>query len=138
MMRRCFSLLRRDARGIAAVEFGLLVPIFLAMVIGATQVGVLFFAHAGLRNAVGEAARYATIWPRPTDAQIKAYLQTRKFGLVAANLGTPTITTGTDSSATYLNITLTYNVPLNFIFYRPPAVTLTETRRVYVQAQVAS
>lgn len=130
--------LRRDARGIAAVEFGLLVPIFLGMIIGATQLGVLFFAHAGLRNAVGEAARYATIWPRPTDAQIKTYLLGHRFGLIPANMGTPQITTGTDNSAPYLEIQVTYAVPLEFIFYHPPAITLTERRRVYVQSQVAT
>jgi len=130
--------LRPDRRGISAVEFALLAPAFLGAIIGAGQVGILFLAQAGLRNAVGDAARCATIWPRPSDATIKARMATNRFGLNTAYLGTPTVTSGTSNGATYLDISATYNVPLDFVFYHPPAITLRETRRVFVQSQLAT
>jgi Flp pilus assembly protein TadG len=133
MKIRPFLGLGRDSRGAAAVEFAVLVPVLLAMVIGVTQLGVLFFANAGLRNAVNEGARYATIWPQPTDAQIKTKMATGQFGLDARYLSTPTLASGTDAGARYVEITATYDVPLNFVFYKPAAVKLTETRRAYVQ-----
>lgn len=135
------SLLRRlrsDRRGISAVEFALLAPVFLATIIGAGQMGVLFLAQAGLRNAIGDGARCATIWPRPNTATIQARIASKRFGLNTAYLSTPTVVQGTSNSATYLDISATYDVPLDFVFYRPAAIRLTETRRVFVQAQAAT
>lgn len=137
-MKKFLRRLRSDRRGISAVEFALLAPAFLGAIIGAGQMGVLFLAQAGLSNAIGDGARCATIWPRPSNATIIARIASRRFGLNSAYLSTPTITTGTSNGATYLDISATYNVPLDFVFYHPPAVTLTETRRVFVQSQVAT
>jgi len=129
--------LRSDRRGISAVEFALLAPAFLGAIIGAGQMGILFLAQAGLRNAIGDGARCATIWPRPSDDTITARIASKRFGLNTAYLSAPTITTGTSDSATYLDISATYNVPLDFVIYHPPAITLRETRRVFVQSQAA-
>jgi len=134
--------LARDARGISALEFGLLAPVFIAMIIGVGQMGVLFQAQAGLRHAVAEGARYATIYVynssgtamRPTNAQIIAKVTSSKYGLNSAYITGPTITSGTSNGATYLDITMSYAVPLDFVFYHPTAITLTETRRAYVQS----
>jgi len=141
MIRRLRSLLR-NASGISAVEFALVAPVFLAMIIGISQVGILFQAQAGLRHAVQEGARYATLYvpnssgrsQRPTDDQIIAKVTSSKYGLNSAYITGPTITTGTSGSTTYVDVTMSYAVPLDFIFYHPPAITLTETRRAYVQS----
>lgn len=127
--------LGRDRRGISAVEFAILAPVLLGAIIGAAQMGILFLAQAGLRNAVGEGARCATLWPRPTDTVIQSRIARNRFGLDTSHLSTPTLTYGTDSSATYLQISATYSVPLDFVFYHPNPITLTETRRVFVQSQ---
>jgi Flp pilus assembly protein TadG len=140
-MKRLFRL-ARDARGISALEFGLLAPVFIAMIIGVGQIGILFQAQAGLRHAVSEGARYATIYVynssgvamRPTNAQIIAKVTSSKYGLNSAYITGPTITSGTSNGATYLDITMSYAVPLDFVFYHPAAITLTETRRAYVQS----
>ncbi|HMC92642.1 MAG TPA: TadE/TadG family type IV pilus assembly protein [Allosphingosinicella sp.] len=142
MTRRLFPRLRSDRRGISAVEFGLLAPVFIGLIIGIGQVGILFQAQAGLRHAVQEGARYATLYVpnstgkkmRPTDAQIIAKVTSSEYGLNSANITGPSITTGTSNGATYLDITMSYSVPLNFVFYSPPAITLSETRRAFVQS----
>lgn len=131
-MRRKLLRLARDGRGAAAVEFGILAPVLILMIVGIAQFGILFMANAGLRHAVGEAARHATIYPRPSDEQILAVLQDRRFGLDAARLGTPRITHGVSDGANYAEIELSYSVPLDFIFFTGPEVTLTETRRAFV------
>jgi Flp pilus assembly protein TadG len=142
LLRLPFARLWRDRRGISALEFGLISPVFLFMIIGIGQMGILFEAQAGLRHAVAEGARYATIYvpnstgvaTRPTNAQIIAKVTSSKYGLNASYITGPTITSGTSNGATYLDITMSYAVPLDFVFYHPPAVTLTETRRAYVQS----
>jgi Flp pilus assembly protein TadG len=141
MMKRLLRL-ARDARGISALEFGLLAPVFIGMIIGVGQMGILFQAQAGLRHAVTEGARYATIYVynssgvamRPTNAQVIAKVTSSKYGLNSAYITGPTITSGTSNGATYLDITMSYAVPLDFVFYHPAAITLTETRRAYVQS----
>ena len=131
-MRRLFARLRRNERGAAAMEFVLVTPALVLMIIGIAQLGILFMANAGLRNAVAEGARYATIWPRPSDTAIRTRITSSEFG-INGTLATPTITHGTDSGANYVDITATYTVPLDFIFFTTPGVVLTESRRAYVQ-----
>lgn len=132
-MNRLIRRLRRSEAGAAAVEFALLAPALILMIIGIAQLGILFMSNAGLRNALAEGARYATIYPRPTDAQIQQRITDRRFGLKPANVTTYPIVHGTSNGANYADIKLSYSVPLNFIFFNLPPVTLTETRRAFIQ-----
>ena len=129
---RLLERLRLSERGAAALEFAIAAPALILMIIGIGQLGILFLANAGLRNAVAEGARFATIYPRPTDEEIIERITNSEFGLVPANMTTPVLTPGVDGGANYVEITVSYTVPLNFIFFTAPPVTLTETRRAYV------
>lgn len=128
--------LARQERGAAAIEFGIIAPVLLLMLFGLLQLGVMFNAQAGLKNAVAEGARYATIYPNPSDTQIRDRITNRRFGMQPALIGGPTITRGNnagpDGNVKYVEITMTYSVPMNFVFFDLPAVQLTETRRAYI------
>ena len=126
----------RDQRGAGAVEFAIIAPVLFAMLIGMAQLGILYFANAGLKNAVGEGARYATLFPRPTDAQIIARINAKKYGLTASRITGPTIVSGTSNGATYADITMSYSAPIDFIFYEIGPITITQTRRVWTQPSV--
>ena len=126
--------LREDSRGVGAVEFALLAPLFLALIFAVVQLGLVFFANAGLKNAVSEGARLASIYPRPTNSQIAARISSTKFGLDPAHLSPPTIVDGIVDGARYADITMTYNAPLDFIFYQPPPIRLVQTRRVFTHS----
>jgi hypothetical protein len=130
-MNRLHSLLR-DRRGLSAVEFALVCPVLFAFLIGTAQVGILYFANAGLRNSVEEGARIVGVYPRPTDDVIKARMVKKRFGLRPAYLGNPQISTGKDGGADYVQISQTYQVPLDFVVVAVKPITLTKTRRVYV------
>ncbi|HEX8622377.1 MAG TPA: TadE/TadG family type IV pilus assembly protein [Allosphingosinicella sp.] len=130
-MNRARSLIR-DRRGVSAVEFALLCPVLFGFLIGTAQVGTLYLAKAGLSMAVDEGARAAGVYPRPSDDVIKARMVSKRFGLKSKYLGTPQISTGTDGGAQYVQIRLSYTVPLDFVFYSVKPVTLTKTRRVYI------
>lgn len=133
-MRESSQRLRRDARGVAAIEFAILAPVVLLLIVGIARLGILFMANSGLRSAVAEGARYATIYPRPTDAQITQRITDRRFGLQAGNLNAATIVHGTADGADYADISMSYSVPMDFVFFRLPNVTLTANRRAYLQA----
>ena len=67
------NLLRRDTKGIGAVEFALVAPVLISFVIGISQVGKLFYASADMKNALASGARVASVYPVPgPDAVIAA------------------------------------------------------------------
>ena len=126
--------LARQTRGASAIEFALLAPALFMMMVGITQVGFLSFASAGLKYAVAEGARFATTHPRPSIAQIEAKVKKRRFGIAPDRFKTFAIVQGVSDSAEYYDITVTYTVPLKFVFVEIPPVTLRETRRAYIYA----
>jgi Flp pilus assembly protein TadG len=129
--------LGKDAGGIAAVEFALALPVLLGLIVGATQLGMLYFANADLRNAVAAGARLASIYPRPDDAAVIAQINARVTRLDSHFVVGPTVARGSISGRAYADIEMRYAVPLDFIIFRTPPVTLVETRRVFTQPEAS-
>lgn len=134
---RLLRRIRRSEDGAAALEFALITPALVLFIVGIAQLGILFMANAGLRNAVAEGARFATIYDedtegRPTDTQIRDRITSSDFGLDPANMTTPSITACTSGGDACIDISVSYDVPLDFIFFSLPPVTLTQTRRAFV------
>lgn len=123
----------RDCRATGAIEFALVTPALLMFLFGTFQVGIILMADSGMKSAVGEAARYATIYPTPTDAQIKTRVTDSKFGLNKGTLPAPTVVRGKSGSQEYVDITLTYTHKIDPILTPSIPVTLTETRRAWLQ-----
>jgi Flp pilus assembly protein TadG len=121
-----------DRSGATAMEFALIVPLWITMIFAFINISLYFYAAAGLKHAIDEAARYATIWPTPTDAQIAARIDATRFGYDPTRLGTPTIQRGSSQGSNYVEITLNYPTSLNLVVARVPATTITESRRAYL------
>ena len=135
-------LLRRDDRGIGAVEFALVAPVLISFIIGVSQVGRMFYANADMKNATAHAARLASIY-RPDgeevdDATLIAAVRERLLRDGATSKVTVTVTRGTDNGNPYVQLRTDYSVPLEFIFFSTPPVTLHETRKVYTQVASAN
>jgi Flp pilus assembly pilin Flp len=137
-VRRLLKALRRDARGASAIEFALVAPLLIVIIVGTAQMGRLYLANAGLRNLVADSARFASVWPRPTDTAIKDRLRSGGFGLEQSRLGEPVVTYGTEGGANYATIEARYSVQLNFIFWQPAPIQLAEQRRVFIYAAPAT
>ncbi|HXG82067.1 MAG TPA: TadE/TadG family type IV pilus assembly protein [Sphingomicrobium sp.] len=125
---KLFRQLKRDERGVAVIEIAIVLPVLILFIYGIFQVGILYQANAGMQHALGEGARYATLYPTPTDAQIQAKVQAAVFG---TKPGTFTVPTPTSSSG-FKTLTVTYSQPMNFLFFPGPTVSLTRTKKVYV------
>jgi Flp pilus assembly protein TadG len=137
MIRRARNLLA-DTGGSSAIEFVIAVPVLVSFVWGMFQIGMLFEANAGIQNALGEAARYATIYVPandgpPTDTQILNKLTTLKFGTGSGTFYTacPETCITNDAAAKTKLIEVTYVHPTNFLFFQGPDVTLTASKLVY-------
>lgn len=119
-----------DRTGSSAIEFAIAVPVLVSMIWGIFQVAILYRANAGMQHALGEAARYATIFPTPSDPDIQSKITDGKFGLDGGTWSTPTITN--DPAANTKLITVSYTQPTDFLFFAGPTVTLTRSKLVYL------
>lgn len=137
MTRRLQSLLS-DRRGAAAIEFAFAVPVIVMLVWGIFQFSLILEAEAGMQQALGEGARYATILipttdTSPTTTQVQAKITSSKFGLDAGTWDTPTIDTSHASGTNgYWVITVTYHLPTDFLFFTGPTLDLTQSKTVYL------
>ena len=120
----------RDESGAAMIEFAISIPVMVLFMWGIFQFGMILEAQAGMQNALGEAARYATIFPTPTNTQLQAKITSSKFGLANGNWSTPTIVD--DAATNTKTITVRYSQPTNFIFFAGPTVTFTKSKVVYL------
>jgi hypothetical protein len=131
-MRRDPRSIRSDKRGAAALEFAMITPVLVLLVMGCIQLGVLFLANAGLQNAVGEGARMATLWPRRTAGQITAEIDASKFGLEPGGLSQPELTYGRSSGQDFVDVRMTYTTSVDFIFFEIDGIQFVQTRRAYL------
>jgi len=132
-------LLRRDSRGIGAVEFALVAPVLISFIIGVSQLGRMFFANADMKSAIAAGARVASVYPVPDDDAILDAIDQRLLRDGAENRTQTAVARGTDANGNpYIEITMSYSVPLEFIFFSPPPVTLHDTRRVFTQVETAN
>ena len=125
---------RMGERGSAVVEFAFAAPVLVMMIWGMFQVFVVYQANAGMKHALGEAARYATIFPTPNDSQLQAKITSSKFGVANGTWGTPVIdnTYAAPANGGYKVITVTYSQPTDFLMFAGPTVTLTDSKKVYL------
>lgn len=128
-MRRLRQLLN-DRTGSSAIEFAVAVPVLVTIIWGMFQVGILYQANAGMQHALGEAARYATLFPTPSDSQIQEKITSARFGVGSGTWGTPEITT--DDTTMTKTITVTYSQPMHFLFFPGPTVNLSANKVIYL------
>ncbi len=137
-MTRQFTL-RRDESGAATIEMAIALPTLVLFLWGIFQVGVAFQAKAGMQHALGEGARLATLCYNPTTAgcsvpsntAIEAKINDKVFGTKVGTFSAPTMTDG-PSGEQYKDLSVTFTMTPNFLFFTGPPINLTETKRVYV------
>ena len=120
----------RDKRAVSTVEMALTLPILVVFLYGIFQVGAIMAADAGMQHGLGEGARMATLFPTPADGAITSRITAKSFSVDVGAFTAPTITTSANGK--YKDMSITYTVTPNFLFFNGPAVTMTRTKRVYL------
>jgi Flp pilus assembly protein TadG len=64
---------RDDEGGVTAVEFAIVMPVFLAFVVGIFNLSLLILTVASLHYAVEKGARCTSVRENCSDAEIKSY-----------------------------------------------------------------
>ncbi len=140
-MRKLIAL-RRNERGAAAIELSIALPVLMLFIYGIFEIGIAGQAIAGMQHGLGEGARYATICftpssagvcTLPTDDQIKAQIQAKKFGVGVGTFDDPVVSTPVATDCTNCrDLSVTFHMPMNFLFFSAPSINITRTKRVYL------
>jgi len=104
--------LAKDSRGGAIVEFALLAPLLLTLLLGGLDFGRLFYARQGLEYATEEAGRYYMLNPSTGQSDITSYLQARMPGGMGSSVNVAYADTAScngNTNVTCTTITATYS-----------------------------
>lgn len=137
-----FHKLREDSSGSIVVEFALLAPLFLTLLIGVFHAGTYLQNHNAVRSVVSDAARFVTVeYQRgegPTTPEIRAVilgravsvpynLDTDRLNVEVTKLGTSRV-----AGATEFDINVEYVLSDWLPFVDLPGTTLRYSRPVFV------
>ena len=126
--------LARDIRGATIVEFALIAPILISLLVGGLNIGVYLFAKNSVDNAVEAAAREAAIYPTPSDSALQDVFDDALLKQEAGITVELDVAEGTTAGGIkYLTLSTDYDVPVEIIFGKAGAIPVESERRVYVQ-----
>lgn len=124
----------RDSKGAAVIEMALAIPILLQLLWIIFQGGLIFRAMSGIQHGLGEGARYATLFPQPTNTQIKTRISDAVYGIGPGSFTIDTPVAGTADGANYLDLTVSYTQETNLLIVPGPTVTVSRSKRVWVSS----
>ena len=132
--------LASDDRGAAAVEMAFAVPILIVMIWAFVQLAQVYRAVAGIQQALGEGARYATLClsqsatgcTAPTADQIKTKINSSVYGIGPGTFTVADPASGTSGTAKYYDLTVSYSQPTNLLIFPGPTMSVIRSKRVWV------
>lgn len=131
----------RDQKGAAAVEMALALPVFIVMLWAFVQLAEVYRALAGIQQALGQGARYATLCQSPnstsgctapTTASVKTDIQNSVYGVGPGTFTVSDPTTGADGTGSYYDLTVTYTQPTSLLLFPGPTITVSRSKRVWI------
>ena len=120
--------------GATAVEFALVMPIFLAMVLGVIEMSRAMWIKATMQYAVEQTTRYFMVNNDKTTTELETYVQARFLEMgMSSIVSSVTYAATLDDTTTpdNMTITLTYDFKALVSFIPVPDVTLSATANVY-------
>ena len=137
---KLFSRIPRDERGVAATEMAFALPVFIIMVWSFVQLAQVYRAMAGIQQALGEGARYATLCLNPASTgcttpsagTIKTKITTSVYGI---GPGTFTVTdpvSGMAGTSKYYDLKVNYVQPTTLLLLPGPTINVSRSKRVWV------
>jgi len=116
-----------SCRGATAVEFAIVAPLFLTMMVGVFELSRAMWIKASMQYAVEETARYALVNTSKTTSELATYAQT-----ALANTGVTTsgMSFNVTGDGTYADIQVTYTFQTVTTLLPFPSLTLTAKSRV--------
>jgi Flp pilus assembly protein TadG len=140
LARRLARPLSRDEKGAAAVEMAFALPALIVLIWIFVQLAQVYRAMAGIQQALGEGARYATLCINPTSsgcsvpttAEVKTKINDSVYGIGPGTFTVSDPTTGTDGTGKYYDLTINYTQPTTLLLFPGPTIDVSRSKRVWV------
>lgn len=114
-------------RGATAVEFAIVAPLFLAMMVGVFELSRAMWIKASMQYAVEETARYALVNTSSSAATLQTYAESK---LSDAGVGTSGMTFTITADGTVADVQVSYSFQTLTSLLPFPSLTLTAKSRV--------
>ncbi|HEY8592992.1 MAG TPA: TadE/TadG family type IV pilus assembly protein [Sphingomicrobium sp.] len=142
--------LHGDVRGAATIEMAFALPTLIALIWAFVQLAQIYRATAGIQQALGEGARYATLClnatttgctipspgtgTNPAANTIKRVIYDSVYGIGPGTFTVPdpSLVTDTTGGGKYYDLTVTYSQPTNLLMFAGPTITVSRSKRVWV------
>lgn len=140
--------LGRDQRGVAAIEMAFAVPILVVMIWMFVQLAQVYRAVAGIQQALGEGARYATLCINattsgcsspaagtgnsPASGTIKAKIKSSVYGIGPGTFTVADPASGTSGTGNYYDLSVSYSQPTSLLLVPGPTVSVSRRKRVWI------
>jgi Flp pilus assembly protein TadG len=144
----------RDEDGAAVIEMAFAFPIVIVMIYMIFQLAQAYRALAGIQQALGEGARYATLCVNPgltgcgvpapgsgtspTAGTVKARIQSSVYGIGPGTFTVDDPRSGTSGTASYYDLTVCYTQPTSLLLVPGPTISVSRSKRVWVAATPAT
>lgn len=147
MAPRLFRALSRDRTGAALVEFALVAPVLLTMLLGVVQVGSWVQSYNAVRNLVNDTARFTMVeYQRgnkidndSVEDRAKFIAASSRYNLIEVNVVPDAVTKTTQvNGVKQLNLKVTYTPPKFVPFVSATAPAITYDRDIYLYDQSAT
>ena len=94
-MKTCFKRFAAATGGASAVEFAMILPVFVSMVMGTIQMGIVYYQAGTVQFALEEAARQVMVNPDMSSGQIQTSIENKLADLTSQSV---TVTYSLDNS----------------------------------------
>jgi len=131
-MMRMLSKLRRNDRGAAVIETAFALPALVLMMWMLVQAGLVFRAMSGIQHGLGQGARLATLFPKPTNTAIQNAISSAVYGIGPGTFNIATPVAGNADGANYLDLRVTYTQPTDMLLFPGPTITVSRSKRVWI------
>jgi Flp pilus assembly protein TadG len=127
-----FIQLRGDRRGAAAIEMAFALPAMVIMMWTVVQGGLVFRAMSGIQHALGEGARFATLFPQPDNEDIKERIEEKVYGIGPGTFTIADPVAGVEDGSVFLDLQVSYTQPTDLLLLPGPTITVSRSKRVWV------
>lgn len=122
----------KDDRGSVGLEFGIAIPVLVALIIGVLQFGLVLNANGAMRHAMGEGLRLAKVDPSASDTEVTDRVKAQLVGVDPAGIQILTFNRATSNNIERGTMTMTLRLTPVIPFAAVPPITLTETKTIYL------
>ncbi len=130
-MKRLIGIVR-DRRGAAVIEMAFALPALVVMIWAIVQLGLVFRAMSGIQHALGEGARFATIYPQPDNDAIEAKITDAVYGIGPGTFVIKDPVAGSADGSAYLDLEVTYTQSTDLLLLPGPTISVSRSKRVWV------